>query len=340
VDNDLTEEQTALARAQGGDEAAFASAVAAHERSLFRHCYRMLGSGPDAEDALQETLFRAWRRLDSFDAAGAFGGWLYRIATNVCLDALRSKRARVDPVSIGPPSDPGSMPGAPDPELFWVEPVGNASIADLGDPQDEIVKREDISLAFVAALQRLAPRQRACLLLHDVLGFNQAEVAEALDISGPSVNRLLFRARQAVRPRGSAPPVTRSDPRLNDLLERYLRAWQLADIDEFVKLVAEDVRFSMPPLKEWFDGRQAVTAFVEAAIFAAARPYGVALRPGWCNQQPAFATYEPGPDGTLCLSGLQVLEVREIGENPLVAEIISYRNAVLAARCGFPEDFA
>jgi len=176
--------------------------------------------------------------------------------------------------------------------------------------------------------------------LHDVLGFSQAEVAEALDISGPSVNSLLFRARQAVRPRGSDPVVARSDPRLDDLLERYVRAWRLADVDEFVRLVAEDVRFSMPPLKEWFDGRPAVTAFVDAAIFAADRPRGVPLRQGWCNEQPAFATYEPGPDGSLCLSGLQVLEVREIGGQLLVAEIISYRNPVLAARCGFPTEFA
>src|SRR5207248_653878 len=146
-----------------------------------------------------------------------------------------------------------------DPELVWVEPVSDADLAGTGNPQDEVVRREEISLAFVAALQRLAPRQRAALLLHDVLGFSHAEVSEVLAVSISAVNSLLSRARERVRAATAVqPPI--SDPRVQQLLDRYIRAWQLADIDGFVELIAEDVRFSMPPLPAWFDGRQAVAA--------------------------------------------------------------------------------
>jgi RNA polymerase sigma-70 factor (ECF subfamily) len=199
----------------------------------------------------------------------------------------------------------------------------------------EILRREDISLAFVAALQRLPPRQRACLLLHDVLGFTQAEVADALDISAAGVNSLLFRARQVARPRGSVADL--SDPRVQELLERYLEAWHLADIDAFIALVAEDVRFSMPPLREWFEGVGAVAGFVEGAIFAAARPHGVTLRPGRCNGQPAFAVYSPNSDGVLIANGLQILTLSEQSGRPVVTDIVSYRNPELVGRCGLPD---
>jgi RNA polymerase sigma-70 factor (TIGR02960 family) len=326
-----------LSRSRLGDEVAFTAVIAPYERSLFRHCYRMLGSGPDAEEALQDTLFRAWRRFDTFDGSGQLGGWLYRIATNVCLDALRSKRTRIDPVSLGPPSASGTAPSAPDPELTWIEPVADADLVSLDDPQADVLRREDISLAFVAALQRLAPRQRACLLLHDVLGFTQAEVADALEMTPSSVNSLLFRARQAARPRGGETPMAVSDPRVQELLERYLEAWRLADIDAFVALVADDVRFSMPPLSEWFEGVGDVMRFVEHAIFSAVRPNGVTLCAGRCNGQPAFAVYQPGPDRTLVVTGLQILAIGEKEGQPVVTDIVSYRDPGLALRCGLPE---
>jgi RNA polymerase sigma-70 factor (TIGR02960 family) len=329
-----------LSRAALGDEVAFSAVVAPYERSLFRHCYRMLGSGPDAEEALQDTLLRAWRRIATFEASGTLGGWLYRIATNVCLDSLRSRRGRLDPVTLGPPSAPGTAPSAPDPELTWVEPVADASLMSSGDPQSEVLRKEDISLAFIAALQRLPPRQRACLLLHDVLGFTQGEVAVALDISAASTNSLLYRARQAARPRGPESSLDVSGPRAQDLLERYLQAWHLADIDAFVALVAEDVRFSMPPLSEWFEGVTAVAGFIEQAIFSAARPYGVALRPGRCNGQPAFAVYQPGPGGSLVAGGLQIVTISEHNGKALVTEIVSYRSPELVVRCGLPERIA
>jgi RNA polymerase sigma-70 factor (TIGR02960 family) len=323
-----------LARAVAGDDRAFAALVGPHQRPVFRHCYRMLGSGADAEDATQDTLERAWRRLATYDGSGPFAAWLQRIATNICLDGLRAKRSRIGPAEYGPPLPPGAMPGAPDPDLAWVEPVSDSDLR--GDPQDEVVRREEVSLAFVAALQRLAPRQRAALLLHDVLTFTHAETAEVLGVSTTAVNSLLSRARESVRVSAGRPQPGLSEPRVRQLLDRYLRAWQLADIDGFVRLVAEDIRFSMPPLTAWFEGRGAVAAFVENAVFAPARPHGIRLRAGSCNGQPAFATYEPDGQGRLAVSGLQILQLADVAGQPVIIALVSYRDPALAIRCGLP----
>lgn len=324
-----------LARAVAGDDAAFASLVRAHDRSVFRHCYRMLGSGPDAEDAVQDTLERAWRKLATYDGSGSLGAWLHRIATNVCLDALRTRRTRLSP-GYGPPVAAGSILAPLDPEASWVEPVSDADLNGTADPQEALVRREEISLAFVAALQRLAPRQRAALLLHDVLGFSHRETAEVLDVSMSAANSLLSRARQTVQASSGAPVPDITSPRVRQLLERYVRAWQLADIDAFVELVAEDIRFFMPPLSAWFDGRDAVAQFVGNAIFAAARPHGVTLIAGACNGQPAFATYEPGGAGHQVVTGLQILQLGEVNGEPLITALVSYRDPAIAARCGLP----
>jgi RNA polymerase sigma-70 factor (ECF subfamily) len=310
--------------------------VQPHQRAMFRHCYRMLGSGTDAEDATQDALVRAWRGLPGFDGAGAFGGWLHRIATNVCLDRLRGQQRRLDPVAEVPPAGPDAALVSGGPGRLFVEPVSDLELAGLADPQQQVVRREEISLAFVAALQRLAPRQRAALLLHDVLGFAHAEVAQVLQVSPGAVNSLLSRARQTVRSKPWAPPADPASPAVRELLDRYLRAWQLADITGFVQVVADDVRLSMPPLLTWFDGRDAVAAFVEAEIFARARPHGVPMRAGWCNGQPAFATYEPDGQGRLTASGLQILELDSRGGRPRVTAIVSFRDPALVARCGLP----
>jgi RNA polymerase sigma-70 factor (ECF subfamily) len=325
-----------LSQAVAGDQTAFAMLVEPHQRAMFRHCYRMLGSGTDAEDATQDALVRAWRGLPGFDGAGAFGGWLHRIATNVCLDRLRGQQRRLDPVAEVPPAGPDAALVSGGPGRLFVEPVSDLELAGLADPQQQVVRREEISLAFVAALQRLAPRQRAALLLHDVLGFAHAEVAQVLQVSPGAVNSLLSRARQTVRSKPWAPPADPASPAVRELLDRYLRAWQLADITGFVQVVADDVRLSMPPLLTWFDGRDAVAAFVEAEIFARARPHGVPMRAGWCNGQPAFATYEPDGQGRLTASGLQILELDGRGGRPRVTAIVSFRDPALAARCGLP----
>ena len=325
-----------LARAAAGDGAAFAELVEPLRGPVFRHCYRMLGSGADAEDATQDTLERAWLKLATYNGSGQFGAWLQRIATNICLDGLRARRTRIGLVGYGPPAAPGTVPGPPDPELAWVEPVSDSDLHVSQDPQDEVVRREQISLAFVAALQLLAPRQRAALLLHDVLGFTHAEVAEVLQVSTIAVNSLLSRARETVRAQAGLRQPDITEPRVQRLLEDYVRAWQLADIDGFVRLVAEDVRFIMPPLTAWFDGREAVAAFVANAIFAPARPHGVHLRAGSCNGQPAFATYEPDGENRLVVNGLQVLQLSEVDGRPLITTLVSYRDPALAVRCGLP----
>src|SRR5260370_4203729 len=223
-----------LAQAVAGDDAAFAELVQPYQGPVFRHCYRMLGGGAGAEDATRDTRERAWRKLGSYGGSGPFGAWLQRIATNVCLDGLRARRTRIGLVGHGPPAAPGAVPGPPDPELAWVEPVSDSDLRISQDPQDEVVRREEISLAFVAALQLLAPRQRAALLLHDVLGFTHAEVAEVLADSATAVNSLLYRALQSVRARARLPQPDITEPRLQQLLQRYLRAWHLARIDGFV----------------------------------------------------------------------------------------------------------
>jgi RNA polymerase sigma-70 factor (TIGR02960 family) len=329
-------ETALLARAAAGDGIAFAELAGPHRRAVFRHCYRMLGSGADAEDATQEALERAWRKLATFEGSGSFDAWLQRIATNICLDGLRARRTRIGPAEYGPPATAGAALSEPDRELAWVEPVRDSDLYGAADPQDAAVRSEEIGLAFVAALQRLAPRQRAALLLHDVLAFTHEEVAEVLGTSTTAVNSLLSRARETVRAHASAPVPSISDPRVQQLLERYVRAWRLADIDGLVLLIAEDVRFSMPPLTAWFQGREAVAAFLEEAVFGPARPHGIPLEAGTCNGQPAFATYEPDPEGRLVVSGLQVLQLADTGGQPLITALVSYRDAGLAVRCGMP----
>jgi RNA polymerase sigma-70 factor (ECF subfamily) len=333
-------ENELLSQAAAGDHAAFSVLVGPHRRAVFRHCYRMLGSGADAEDATQDALVRAWRGLPGYDGSGAFGGWLHRIATRVCLDLLRGRQRRLDPVTEGPPAGPGDALVAGGPLRRFVEPVSDLDLAGIAagtaDPQQEVVRREEISLAFVAALQRLAPRQRAALLLHDVLGFSHAEVAQVLGVGPGAVNSLLSRARETARSKPWAPAADPADGRVRDLLGRYLRAWQVADITAFVQVVADDVRLSMPPMMTWFDGRGAVAAFVEEQIFARVRPHGIPMVAGWCNGQPAFATYEPAAGGGLAASGLQVLELAERDGQPRITTIVSFRDPGLVIRCGLP----
>ena len=323
-----------LSRARDGDERAFASIVDEHRVKLFRHCYRMLGSGPEAEEAVQDTFLKAWQRLSTFEARGSFPGWLYRIATNICIDRLRGRSARSHPVSYGPAAVPGSLPVPASSTIDWVEPVANLSGSGPTDPEQSVLQRERISLAFVAALQRLSARQRAALLLHDVLDFTHDEVAEVLDASPSAVNSLLYRARQTI---ATPPTVDLADPSSAEvmaLVERYVRAWELADISQFLATVSDDVRFSMPPETMWFKGAELVAAFVESFIFEPAQPHGVAVRVGRANAQPAVATYEPGPDGDLVVNGLQILDI-DRGSGDIVA-ITSFRDPNIAIRCGLP----
>jgi RNA polymerase sigma-70 factor (ECF subfamily) len=259
-----------LAAARRGDEHAFRELVEPHRGELHAHCYRMLGSLQDAEDALQETLLRAWRGLATFDAARPLRPWLYRIATNACLDALSKRPKRVLRLDGSAPSRPDAGPGAPLVEQAWIEPYPDEHLA-LADgyaaPEARYEQRESVELAFVAALQHLSPRQRAVLILREVLGFSAREVAQSLDTTAASVNSALQRARRTVddvRPERSQQETLRSlgDERLRRLVQHYVDAWESRDVDRMVAVLAEDVTFAMPPFPRWWSGRDAVVEFM------------------------------------------------------------------------------
>ena len=261
-----------LEAAQQGDSAAFGALVEPHRRELHAHCYRMLGSLQDAEDALQETLLRAWRGLGGFEGARPLRPWLYRIATNVCLDAIAKRPKRVLRLDGSAPSQPDAGPGTPVLESVWIEPYPDEHVG-LEDgyaaPDARYEQRESVELAFVAALQHLPARQRAVLILREVLGFSAREVAQSLDTTAASVNSALQRARRTVdetRPQRSQQETLRSlgDERLRGLVHRYVEAWESRNVEAMVAVLAEDVTFAMPPFPRWFSGRDVVIEFMVA----------------------------------------------------------------------------
>jgi RNA polymerase sigma-70 factor, ECF subfamily len=261
--------------ARAGDEEAFRELVEPHRRALHVHCYRMLGSLHEAEDVVQEALLRAWRSLDAYAARASFGAWLYGIATNACLDALRRPRPRRLPPDLFPPDDPTAEPAPPRAEIPWLDPYPD----ELLDPAERVASRETLRLAFVAAVQNLSARQRAALLLRDALGWSAREVAELLGTSVASVNSALQRARAVV-------PAERPPEEIEEeLAARYLAAWEAADIPALAKLLRDDVEMAMPPTPSWYRGREAVAAFL-AATFE--RFPGIRLTPTHANTQPAF----------------------------------------------------
>jgi len=269
-----------LAGARDGDEQAFARLVGPHQAELHRHCYRMLGSVHDADDALQESMVRAWSGLSGFDGSGPIRPWLFRIATNRCLTLLAGRKRRELPADLSP--------GAPLTEVAWLEPYPQVARgpADAEDPQAGAERRESIALAFVAAVQHLAPQQRAVLLLREVLGFSAAEVAAQLGTSVPAVNSALQRARKVLAQRAPRPQST-ADDRVNELAERYAAAWHAADVDAIVAMLAEDATFSMPPLAEWFRGPAEIRKF----LLDGPLRHTWRLLPCCANGQLAFGSY-------------------------------------------------
>ena len=264
-------------------------------REIKLHCYRMLGSLHDAEDLVQETYLRAWRSFDSFEG-GSFRAWLYRIATNACLNALASRKQaqRLLPDQRAPAST--LMPdGAPATDVAWLEPYPDSNLEGIADeapnPEARYSSREAVQLAFVAAIQALPPRQRAALLLCDVLGWAAAEAATLLGGSTASINSALQRARDTLAkryPDGRPPVPPRPSAAQQELLDRYLRAWERLDLDGFVALLKEDATYTMPPTPQWYAGRQAIFTFFEWAWKAYE---GFRLVPTGANRQPAFAAY-------------------------------------------------
>jgi RNA polymerase sigma-70 factor (ECF subfamily) len=239
---------TAVARLSGGEEDAFRSLIEPHRPALHAHCYRMLGSLHDAEDALQNTLLRAWRALPKFRGTSSLGAWLYRIATNVCLDAIARRHKRVLPIDYGPPASPGDAPEKPPSGALWIEPYADETLAGAdGDatPAARYERREMLELALIAALQHLSARQRAVLILRDVLGFSAKEVADSLEITVASVNGAILRARRALEeqllePSRRATLKRLGDRRLREIVERFADAFERGEVDAILALLAED----------------------------------------------------------------------------------------------------
>ena len=294
----------------------FARIAEPHRRALKLHCYRMLGSLHEAEDAVQETMLRAWRGFDDFEARASIKNWLYRIATNVALNMLasRSKRGRMMPAQLGSPSTERPQ-GRPDAEALWVEPYPDAELESLPDPgagpDARYELRESVRLAFITAIQQLPPRQLAALLLAAVLGWSAIEVAAVLDASVASVNSALQRARAKVATLDrDARPAPMADEHQRSLLDRYVRAWESADLERFVALLKEDAISSMPPWREWYQGRGSIGDFF-GAVWPAYR--GFRLAPVGANLQPAFALYSLGAEGRWNAHSLQLLSLDKDG---------------------------
>jgi RNA polymerase sigma-70 factor, ECF subfamily len=286
-----------------------------HRVELTGYCYRMLGSGSEAEDAVQETLVRAWRAYDRFEGRSSLRSWLYRIATNVCLDMLNGPQRRARPMDLGPASPASAPLGAPLPERTWVGPVPDRRVLPGDDdPADLAASRDTIRLAFVAALQHLPPRQRAVLILREVLRWKASEVAELLDTSVASVNSALQRARATLASSDLSSAADQS-PALGDeqaaLLARYVDAFERYDIDALVSLVHEDATFSMPPFALWLQGP---TDIAEFYLGTGAGCRGSRLVPVMANGTPAFGHYKPsGTDGGYEPWALQVIETSAAG---------------------------
>ena len=288
-------ERKLIALAREGDEAAFRELTEPYRARLNAHCYRMLGSLHDCEDALQETLLRAWRGLAGFKLERSLRPWLYRIATNVCIDALAKRPGRVLPPDAGPPAAPSGGPGTPIDDAPWLEPYPDEilGVADgHASPEARYEERESVELAFIAALQHLAPNQRAVLVLRDVLGFSARETAEVLDTSEASANSALQRARRTIAtrlPARSQQQAMRAlgDRKLRELIEAYVRAWEERDVEGIVSLLASDANFVMPPFANWFAGRDAVAEFIASTI-ETGRLHWIETR---ANGQPAIGWY-------------------------------------------------
>lgn len=280
----------------------------AHRRELTGYCYRMLGSAAEAEDAAQDTLVRAWRAYDRFEGRSALRSWLYRIATNVCLDALNGRSRRARPMDLGTARPADTDIGAPLPEGTWVEPVPDGRVlADDGDPADLAVERESIRLAFVAALQHLPPRQRAVLILREVLSWRASEVAELLDTTVASVNSALQRARATLAATDVATDIVEPDDEAQrDLLARYLDAFERYDMDSLVALLHDDATLSMPPFDLWLQGPEAIVGWMVGHGHGCR---GSRLVPTVANGSPAFGQYRPAANGGHEAWALQVLEV-------------------------------
>src|SRR5437763_340116 len=313
-----------LEAARSGDEGAFSRLVEPFRGELHAHCYRMLGSTHDAEDALQEAMLRAWRGLGRFEGRSSLRSWLYTIATNTCLNQIAKRPKRVLPVDYGPATDPEIGPGEPIVESVWLEPYPDETygIEDgYASPDARYERRESVELAFIAALQHLPATRRAVLILRDVLGVSAKETADTLETTVASANSALQRARTAVEepvPEQTQQATLRTlgDDEIRALVDRYVEAWERCDVDAFAAMLAEDATFAMPPLASWFEGREAIATWARGWPLSGAWRWRVRLTRA--NGQPALGFYAwdeeskaylPFALNVLSLRGAQISDV-------------------------------
>lgn len=329
-------EEEALVLAKAGNVAAFDRLMAPYQRLLGAHCYRMLGSPHDADDAMQETLLAAWKGLAAFEGRSGLKTWLYQIATNICLRAISKRPKRVLSQDHAPSLNDASDLGQPVMEPIWIEPLLDGDpLSDVGidsEPAALLQRRQNVALAFIAALQHLPGTQRAVLLLRDVLEYSAAEAAEVLETSVASVNSALQRAQKAVRDKlptvsQASAQLSLGDAALRKLLAAFMTAWEARNVNDLVALLTEDAQFTMPPLPAWFDGREAVSRFIADRLLVT--PWR--LQPLWANGQPGFACYIQMPGQTdFRLGAINLLSVRD----GRIAAVNSFLDPALHARLG------
>ena len=319
----------------------FGTITEPHRHELHVHCYRMLGAMQDAEDMVQETFLRAWQHRATYAGRASVRAWLYKIATNLCLDALAQRQRRTLPSRRQPAADLNDPIPSDVNEPIWLEPFPDDRLAPVETmPENRFLAREQISLAFLTLLQGLPPRQRAVLLLRDVLEWQASEVAELLDLTVPAVKSLLFRARRTLAEQDDNTVVDKistpeTDTAMPLLYQRYITAWETADIEGLVVLLKEDATFSMPPIPAWYRGRATIGGLVAKTIFRGDAQGRWRLWPTRANGQPAFGLYRVGEqDGVRVYQayGIQVVTLAGL----LIADIITFRVPALFPKFGLP----
>jgi RNA polymerase sigma-70 factor (ECF subfamily) len=338
----MIDERDLLEAARSGDQDAFARLIEPYHAQLRAHCYRMLGSVPDAEDALQETLLRAWRSLPRFEGRSSLRSWLYTIATNASLRAIEKRPKRVLPIDYAPAADPRGARADPVNDPIWLEPYPDAGLGleAVAGPDARYEQREGVELAFIAALHHLPARQRAVLILRDVLGFSARETAAMLEATPVSIDSALQRAHKSVDKR--LPSQTQQqtlrilgDEELSRLVERFVAAWERNDVDALVSMLAHDARMAMPPRPSWYSGREHVAAFLRAYLLTPRTRWRLVRTSA--NGQPAAAAYLwVEQAGRFMPEGLHVLTLRG-GE---IEEIMAFRSPEVFPTFGLPASIA
>jgi RNA polymerase sigma-70 factor (ECF subfamily) len=338
-----------LAAARRGSSREFGELAEPYRRELRVHCYRILGSLHDAEDMVQETMLRAWKRIDTYEGRASFRAWLYKIATNACLDLLDQRRRRVNrllPNHLFSPADPHKPIKPPDLEILWLEPLPDEWLADptAANPEARYSSRESISLAFLIALQILPPRQRAVLILKDVLDWSTDEIAGLLDTTTSSVSSALHRARVTIAKNyhGGKPQVPQyeaADERTQKLLDKYIHAWQTADVNGLVALLKKDATLSMPPSPTWYAGREDIGLFAARTVFASNDMFpGPAngrwkLLPVGANGGVGVAVYQRMDNGEYRPFGVHVLTF----DGGQIVQVMCFIDPSWPGRFGLPE---